>query len=103
LAFSNTGRRFRNSKQAEKFDGPVAPADLMTVGDYLDKWLDRQKLERKASTYDTYRKIVIGKLDPWFGKLKLSEMKRKHVRERLATYPPATRRSATSRACCARR
>jgi len=78
---------FPNSKMADKFDGPAAPADLMTVGEYLDKWLGRQKLERKASTYDTYRKIVMGKLDPWFGKMKLAELKRKDVREKLAAYP----------------
>lgn len=79
---------FPDSKIAARFEEATAtPGELMLVGDYLDKWLDGQKLERKASSYDTYRKIVIGKLDPWFGKLKLAELKRKHVRERLAAYP----------------
>jgi integrase len=79
---------FPESKIAARFEDAEATAgDLVTVGDFLDKWLDRQKLERKASTYDTYRKIVIGKLDPWFGKLRLTELKRKHVRDKLATYP----------------
>jgi integrase len=79
---------FPDSKIAARFEAATAaPGELVTVGDYLDKWLDRQKQERKASTYDTYRKIVIGKLDPWFGKFKLSELKRKDVREQLATYP----------------
>lgn len=79
---------FPQSKMAARFEQAVAaPAELITVGEYLDKWLDRQKLARKASTYDTYRKIVIGKLDPWFGKMKLSELRRKDVREKLATYP----------------
>lgn len=79
---------FPESKIAARLEvAEAAPGDLMLVGDYLDKWLDEQKLERKASTYDTYRKIVIGKLDPWFGKLKLSELKRKQVREKLAAYP----------------
>ena len=79
---------FPDSKMAARFEKVDAtPGDLVTVGGYLDKWLDRQKLERKASTYDTYRKIVIGKLDPWFGKLKLTELKRKQVREKLADYP----------------
>lgn len=78
---------FPNSKMADKFDAPPAPADIVTVGDYLDKWLDRQKLERKASTYDTYRKIVIGKLDPWFGKLTLTEFRRKHMRDKLSAHP----------------
>lgn len=79
---------FPESKIAARFEeAEVTPGDKLTVGEYLDKWLDRQKLERKASTYDTYRKIVIGKLDPWFGKLKLAELKRKQVREKLASYP----------------
>jgi integrase len=79
---------FPESKIAARFEAATAtPGDLMRVGDYLDKWLDGQKLVRKASTYDTYRKIVIGKLDPWFGKMKLTELKRKDVRERLANYP----------------
>jgi integrase len=79
---------FPESKIAARFEeAAAAPGDLMLVGDYLDKWLDRQKLERKASSYDTYRKIVMGKLDPWFGKMKLTELKRKHVRDKLAAYP----------------
>ena len=78
---------FPDSKMAEKFDPEPTQSETVSVGEYLDKWLDRQKLERKASTYDTYRKIVIGKLDPWFGKLKLAELKRKQVREKLAAYP----------------
>ena len=79
---------FPTSKNAAKFqEVSTAPGDLMTVGDYLDKWLDRQKLQLKASSYEGYRKIVIGQLDPWFGKLKLSELKRKNVRERLSIHP----------------
>jgi integrase len=79
---------FPESKIAARFeDAEATPGDKLVIGDYLDKWLDRQKLERKASTYDTYRKIVIGKLDPWFGKLKLTEFRRKHMRDKLAAYP----------------
>jgi integrase len=78
---------FPESKIAARFEEAAAtPGDKITVGEYLDTWLNRQKLECKASTYDNYRKIVIGKLDPWFGKLKLPELKRKHVRERLAGH-----------------
>lgn len=79
---------FPESRIAARMEEAEAtPGELTTVGEFLDKWLDRQKLERKASTYDTYRKIVIGKLDPWFGKLKLAELKRKHVRDKLSVYP----------------
>lgn len=79
---------FPESKTAARFEEAAAtPGDSMTVGEYLDKWLDRQKLERKASTYETSRKMVIGKLDPWFGKLTLNEFRRKHMRDKLASYP----------------
>jgi integrase len=79
---------FPGSKNAAKFrDEGEAPAVQVTVGDFLDKWLDRQKLQLKASSYNGYRKIVIGQLDPWFGKMTLPEFKRKHMRDRLAPYP----------------
>lgn len=79
---------FPTSKAAAKFQDPgAAPAAVVTIGEYLDKWLDRQKLQLKASSYDGYRKIVIGQLDPWFGKMALPEFKRKHMRDRLVPYP----------------
>lgn len=78
---------FPESRRAQEFAAAeAAPADLVTVGDFLDKWLDRQKQQLKASSYEGYRKIVVGQLDPWFGKMKLSELKRKHVRDKLTEY-----------------
>jgi integrase len=78
---------FPESRRAQEFAAAeAAPADLVTVGDFLDKWLDRQKQQLKASSYEGYRKIVVGQLDPWFGKMKLSELKRKHVRDKLADH-----------------
>lgn len=79
---------FPESKIAARFEeASAAPGDKITVGQYLDAWLDRQKLRCKASTYETYRKIVISKLDPWFGKMKLADFRRKHMRDQLAGYP----------------
>jgi integrase len=73
---------FPNSSNAAKFAS--VPGDVQTVERYLDAWLDRQKSQRKASAYDTYRKIVQGRLIPWFGHLRLSEFKRTHMRDQLA-------------------
>lgn len=73
---------FPNSSNAAKF--ATVPGDVLTVERYLDAWLDRQKNQQKASGYDTYRKIVQGKLIPWFGQLRLSEFKRTHMRDKLA-------------------
>lgn len=75
-------KTFPNSSNAAKF--AAVPGDVRTVEEYLDGWLDRQKSQQKASGYDTYRKIVMGRLIPWFGDLRLSELKRAHMRDKLA-------------------
>ncbi|WP_229258294.1 tyrosine-type recombinase/integrase [Duganella rivi] len=72
---------FPESKNAAKFAGQ--PGDVRTVESYLDAWLDRQKKQLKASTYNGYRKIVVGYLVPWFGTLKLSALQKKDVRDKL--------------------
>lgn len=78
----NYAATFPNSSNAAKF--ATVPGDVQTVERYLEKWLGRQKNQQKASGYDTYRKIVRGKLIPWFGQLRLSEFKRTHMRDKLA-------------------
>lgn len=78
---------FPTSKNVAKFQEPgAAPVVHMTIGDHLDKWLDRQRVRLKVSTYENYKKIVIGYLDPWFGKMALPDLKRKHVRDKLAAH-----------------
>lgn len=78
---------FPESRRAREFAAAeAAPGELVTVAEYLDKWLDRQKQQLKTSSYEGYRKIVIGYLDPWFGSLKLAELKRRHVRDKLAEH-----------------
>ncbi|MGV7210457.1 Arm DNA-binding domain-containing protein [Oxalobacteraceae bacterium A2-2] len=72
---------FPNSSNAAKFASQ--PGDVKSVESYLDAWLARQKLQLKASTYDGYRKIVDGKLIPWFGEMKLGSLQKKHVRDKL--------------------
>lgn len=49
--------------------------------DWLDSWLELQKVTVKSSTYNDYRKIVNNTLIPEFGKLNLAEIKRTHVRD----------------------
>jgi integrase len=75
-------KTFPGSSNAAKFAS--CPGDVHTVERYLDAWLGRQKSQQKASGYDTYRKIVNGRLIPWFGHLRLSEFKRTHMRDKLA-------------------
>jgi len=74
-------KTFPSSTNAAKF--AKVPGDAKTLETYLESWLDGQKKQLKASTYEAYRKIVHGHLIPWFGALRLSELKRKHVRDKL--------------------
>lgn len=67
---------FPNSKHARKFsENP----DL-TVGKWLDTWLDRKEKHIKASTYTGYAK-AINKLKHLLGHIPLSELKKRDVRE----------------------
>ena len=73
---------FPNSTNAAKF--AVQKGDVELLENYLDKWLDVQKQHLKTSTYDTYRKITMGKLIPWFGHLRVSAIGKKDVKLQLA-------------------
>lgn len=55
--------------------------EVLTVEKYLDDWLERQRAHLKASTYDGYRKTVNNHLTPEFGKLRLADLKRTHVKD----------------------
>ncbi|GGX53232.1 tyrosine-type recombinase/integrase [Undibacterium squillarum] len=73
---------FPHSKNAAKFAD--IQGDVLFLENYLEKWLDSRKPELKASGYDGYRKIIFGKLIPAFGHLRLTEIKRSHIREALS-------------------
>jgi len=73
---------FPNSTNAVKF--ATQKGDVEVLENYLDKWLDVQKKHLKTSTYDTYRKITMGKLIPWFGHLHVSAIGKKDVKLQLA-------------------
>ncbi len=60
--------------------------DVQTVEEYLEAWLDKKKVQLKTSTFDGYRKVVEHQLIPWFGKLMLSDLKKKQVRDKLADH-----------------
>lgn len=51
------------------------------IKDWLESWLEQQKVHVKCSTYNDYRKIVNNTLIPEFGKLSLAEIRRAHVRD----------------------
>lgn len=73
---------FPKSKNAVKFAKQAG--DVETIAVYLESWLKRKKQELKSSTFNGYSKIVKNQLIPLFGELKLSELKKRHVREILS-------------------
>jgi integrase len=72
---------FPNSTIAKRFSKPKEKPKL--VEEYLDQWLTDQKPRLKASTYEGYRKVVMGHLFPLFGPLPLPELTKKAVRDKL--------------------
>jgi integrase len=74
-------KTFPRSANALKF--AKQKGDIESIEAYLEGWLKRKQQHMKASGFDGYRKIVDGKLIPWFGQMKVSELRKKHVREKL--------------------
>ena len=68
---------FPNSK---RFKAKAPLSDNETIGHWLKVLLDRTEQTSKASTYATLT-TTIKKLDGAFGKMKLTDIKRRHVRE----------------------
>ena len=65
----------------ERDTGFVVDAGRLTVGDYLERWLeDSVKETVRVSTYETYRYMVGPHLVPFLGALKLRDINPVHVR-----------------------
>lgn len=73
---------FPDSPRAKQFKPAVAQD---TIGEYLFLWLERKQKHLKTSTYEGYVKIVNHQLIPQFGKIKLVEFTRMHLRDWLNT------------------
>ena len=85
VTFPNSKRRFLFTE----YKGAGYP-----LGDYLEKWLERQKQHLKSSTWDDYRKIVFNTLIPAFGGAYLGDVKRPVVREWCETQNTSNKRLA---------
>lgn len=70
---------FPSSPRAARFASQ--PGDIVQLGTYLERWLQRRQQVLKASTWDGYRKAVRNRLTPALGHLRLSEFRRRHARE----------------------
>jgi integrase len=78
---------FPGSKNIEKFTGKPK----LTVGRYLERWLDGKRQQVKTSTYRDYEKtfrIIIAQ----FGGMDLTQLKRKHIAEWAATLDCSMKR-----------
>lgn len=72
------GTTFPGSPRAEQF--ARTPGQRIRLDDYLEDWLTAVKPGLKASTWTNYRKIIRGHLIPAFGAIRLSDLRRAHVR-----------------------
>ncbi|VVD63174.1 integrase [Pandoraea pneumonica] len=88
-------KSFPDSKHAAKF--AERPGDVLTVESYFEKWLDRKKMEIKASTFTGYRNIVSNWVIPKFGKLPLSDLRRATIRDWLAGIDHDRERKASNK------
>lgn len=73
----NYAESFPDSKRLSKyhFEKPT----ILTVGKWLDTWIDRKEKHLKSSTYNGYTKIIAS-LKPALGDIPLANLKKKDVR-----------------------
>lgn len=66
--------------QGQKIDGSLSHASNLTVGEYLDTWLEQSvKIARRATTLDDYERQVRLHLKPRIGGIKLAKLTPSHV------------------------
>lgn len=75
---------FPESPRAKFFS--KMPGDALLIQDYLESWLATEKENIKHSTMVGYTKILKYHLVPVFGKMLLTELRRKHLRDWAATH-----------------
>src|SRR5207247_6515272 len=68
-------KHFPESSRAKLFS--KIPGDKITLDSYLEEWLASEKENIKPSTWLGYSKILKYHLVPTFGKLSLTELRRK--------------------------
>ena len=67
--------------KADRDGGLVFAADNLQLGDYLVRWLtDSVRDTVKATTYDTYERLMRLHLVPTLGRVKLKNLSPAHVR-----------------------
>lgn len=87
---------FPESKRAAKFAKPV---DRQNLGEYLAEWIEGRKSQLKASTAAHYERLITAQLVPMFGHLRLSELSKRHVREKLSALSVSNKTLANLQSC----
>lgn len=75
------------------------PGEGIKLEDYLDKWLEREKKHRKASTWDSYYKIVTNHILPKFHGVILADIKRPAIKQWLAGMDCGNKRLSNIQSC----
>lgn len=73
----NYSETFPDSKRLSKYH--FEKPEIVTVGKWLDTWIDRKEKHLKSSTYNGYIKII-SSLKPALGDIPLASLKKKDVR-----------------------
>lgn len=58
----------------------------ITLQEYMAKWLDNKKGNIKATTYEFYKNVIEGRINPVLGGISLAKLKPLHIQEFLDYY-----------------
>ncbi|WP_250533947.1 site-specific integrase [Caballeronia sp. AZ10_KS36] len=86
---------FPNSPRAATTE--LAGQTAETVAAYLERWLEIKKTQIAASTHRSYHSIIFGQVIPRFGKMRLAELRRAHLKEWLATIDDQQKKKVTNK------
>src|SRR5215471_10306973 len=78
-------KHFPDSPRSRLFS--KMPGDSLLIQSYLESWLATERENIRDSTLIGYQKILKYNLIPVFGKLTLTELRRKHLRDWVADHP----------------
>ena len=72
-------RELTNRAVVQRQDGILPPVSTLTVGSYLDRWMQHKAGEVRASTLQSYRVIIENQLKPILGRERLDKLQPRHV------------------------
>ena len=61
------------------------PGDTLLIEHYIQSWLEEEKQNVRHSTWQGYKQVVSCYIVPVFGQIALSELKRRHIKDWMAS------------------